>query len=65
MKRARATALVMVNWSGVFYERYLLDRNVTALEGDNGAGKTTVLVAAYIVLLPDMSHVRFTNVIWR
>ena len=61
MTRARATALALVNWKGVFYERYQLDRRVTALEGSNGAGKTTVMIAAYIVLLPDMSRLRFTN----
>ena len=61
MSRARATALALVNWKGVFYERYELDRHVTALEGSNGAGKTTVMVAAYVVLLPDMSRLRFTN----
>lgn len=61
MKRSRALALVLVNWKGVFYERYLLDRHVTALEGVNGAGKTTVMIAAYVVLLPDMSRLRFTN----
>jgi chromosome partition protein MukB len=61
MSRARATALALVNWKGVFYERYQLDRRVTALEGANGAGKTTVMIAAYIVLLPDMSRLRFTN----
>src|SRR3954454_2503589 len=61
MSRARIAALVLVNWKGVFYERYLLDRHVTALEGANGAGKTTVMIAAYIVLLPDMSKLRFTN----
>ncbi len=59
--RARATALALVNWKGVFYERYLLDRHVTALEGANGAGKTTVMVAAYVVLLPDLHKLRFTN----
>ncbi len=59
--RARATALALVNWKGVFYERYQLDRRVTALEGQNGAGKTTVMIAAYIVLLPDMTRLRFTN----
>lgn len=59
--RARVRALVLVNWKGVFYERYLLDRHVTALEGANGAGKTTVMIAAYVVLLPDMSRLRFTN----
>lgn len=61
MSRTRAQALVLVNWKGVFYERYLLHRHVTALEGANGAGKTTVMIAAYVVLLPDMSRLRFTN----
>jgi chromosome partition protein MukB len=61
MSRTRAQALVLVNWKGVFYERYLIDRHVTALEGANGAGKTTVMIAAYLVLLPDMSRLRFTN----
>ncbi|HET9627381.1 MAG TPA: hypothetical protein VFP84_38745, partial [Kofleriaceae bacterium] len=61
MTRARISALALVNWKGVFYERYLLDRHVTALEGANGAGKTTVMIAAYVVLLPDMTKLRFTN----
>ena len=61
MSRTRARALALVNWRGVFYERYLLDRHVTALEGANGAGKTTVMIAAYVALLPDMSRLRFTN----
>lgn len=61
MSRTRARTLVLVNWKGVFYERYLIDRHVTALEGANGAGKTTVMIAAYVVLLPDMSRLRFTN----
>jgi chromosome partition protein MukB len=61
VSRTHAEALVLVNWKGVFYERYLLDRHVTALEGANGAGKTTVMIAAYVVLLPDMSRLRFTN----
>ncbi|HWL88367.1 MAG TPA: chromosome partition protein MukB, partial [Polyangiaceae bacterium] len=61
MTRARITALGLVNWKGVFYERYLFDRHVTALEGANGAGKTTVMIGAYVVLLPDMTRLRFTN----
>ncbi|HEY0989921.1 MAG TPA: hypothetical protein VGD80_22785, partial [Kofleriaceae bacterium] len=61
MSRAKVSALVLVNWKGVFYERYLLDPHVTALEGANGAGKTTVMIAAYVALLPDMSKLRFTN----
>jgi chromosome partition protein MukB len=62
VKRTRAAALVLVNWRGTFYERYLLDRHVTALEGANGSGKTTVLIGAYVVMLPDMSRLRFTSV---
>jgi chromosome partition protein MukB len=61
MSRARATALILVNWKGVFFERYLLDRHVTALEGANGAGKTTVMIGAYVVLLPDLTRLKFTN----
>ena len=62
MKRARAAQLALINWRGVFYERYELSNTVTALEGANGAGKTTVLIAAFVVLLPDMNHLRFTNI---
>ncbi|MFA4835523.1 MAG: chromosome partition protein MukB [Dehalococcoidia bacterium] len=62
MKRVHAHSLILVNWKGVFYEHYRIDRNVTALEGDNGAGKTTVMIAAYVVMLPDMTRLRFTNV---
>ncbi|WP_437947570.1 chromosome partition protein MukB [Sorangium sp. So ce296] len=61
MKRVQAAALALVNWRGVFCRTYDLDPNVTALEGTNGAGKTTVMIAAYVVLLPDMSRLRFTN----
>jgi chromosome partition protein MukB len=61
VSRTRITALVLVNWKGVFYERYLFDRHVTALEGANGAGKTTVMIGAYVALLPDLSKLRFTN----
>jgi chromosome partition protein MukB len=62
VSRAKATALALVNWKGVFYERYLLDHNVTALEGANGAGKTTVMIAAYVVLFPDLGRLRFSNI---
>ncbi|MCC7383265.1 MAG: chromosome partition protein MukB [Deltaproteobacteria bacterium] len=61
MSRTTAEALVLVNWKGVFYARYGLHRHVTALEGANGAGKTTVMIAAYVVLLPDMSRLRFAS----
>ena len=61
MSRAKIEALALVNWRGVFYERYQLDRAVTALEGANGAGKTTVMIAAYVALFPEIAKLRFTN----
>ena len=61
MRRARVKQIALVNWRSVFYERYELDPNVTAFEGANGAGKTTVMMAACVALLPDMTHLRFTN----
>lgn len=61
MSRARIEALAMVNWRGIFYERLLFDRAVTALEGTNGAGKTTVMVAVYVALFPELGKLRFTN----
>ncbi len=60
-KRTKARVLALVNWRGVFFMQYSLDPHVTALEGANGAGKTTVMIAAYVVMLPDMTRLRFTN----
>src|SRR5438132_868568 len=40
MSRAHVAALALVNWKGVFYERYLLDRHVTALEAAKRAAVT-------------------------
>ena len=61
MRRTRVKQLALVNWRNVFYECYELDNNVTAFEGANGAGKTTVMMAACVALLPDMTHLGFTN----
>lgn len=61
MSRTEAEALLLVNWKGVPYRRYELDRGVTALEGANGAGKTTVMIGAYVVLMPDLAKLRFAN----
>jgi chromosome partition protein MukB len=62
LKRTSAVGLALVNWKGMFFQQFKLHPSVTALEGDNGAGKTTVMIAAFIVLLPDMNRLRFTNV---
>ena len=61
MRRTRVKQLALVNWRSVFYECYELNQNVTAFEGANGAGKTTVMMAACAALLPDMTHLGFTN----
>ncbi|WP_175760741.1 chromosome partition protein MukB [Burkholderia ambifaria] len=61
MTRTHIEALALVNWRGIFYDRFGLNRRVTALEGVNGAGKTTVMIAAYVALLPDFSRLRFTT----
>ena len=61
MTRVRAESLALVNWRGVFFEHYRLDRHVTGLEGDNGAGKTSAMIGAYVVLMPDLTRLRFTN----
>lgn len=62
MTRTHLKSLVLLNWKGIFYHRFELHERVTALEGQNGAGKTTVMIAAYVALLPDLSKLRFTNV---
>ena len=61
-ERSRLAHAVLVNWRGVFYQHYELDRFVTALEGVNGAGKTTVMIAMYVALMPDLRHLHFSNV---
>jgi chromosome partition protein MukB len=62
MSRTYLKSLILLNWKGLFYHRFDLHERVTALEGQNGAGKTTVMIAAYVALLPDLSKLRFTNV---
>lgn len=60
--RAVARHLVMVNWRGVHFQPFALDQHVTVLEGSNGAGKTTAMAAALVVLMPSMRHLHLTNV---
>lgn len=61
MNRTHLKSLVLLNWKGLFYWQFDLHDRVTALEGENGAGKTTVMIAAYVALMPDQSKLRFTN----
>ena len=60
--RATLESLVLVNWKGFFYQPFEMDKGVTALEGENGAGKTTVMIAAFVALLPDQRLLQFRNV---
>jgi chromosome partition protein MukB len=60
--RARIQSSVLVNWNGFFFQHFEMDGGVTALEGENGAGKTTVMIAAYVALLPDQRLLQFRNV---
>jgi chromosome partition protein MukB len=60
--RTRIESLVLINWNGFFFQRFQMDAGVTALEGENGAGKTTVMIAAFVALLPDQRLLQFRNV---
>ncbi|MDR3569940.1 MAG: chromosome partition protein MukB [Syntrophobacteraceae bacterium] len=60
--RTRIESLVLINWNGFFFQRFEMDETVTALEGENGAGKTTVMIAAFVALLPDQRLLQFRNV---
>ncbi|MDR3557841.1 MAG: ATP-binding protein, partial [Syntrophobacteraceae bacterium] len=60
--RTRIESLVLINWNGFFFQRFQMDSGVTALEGENGAGKTTVMIAAFVALLPDQRLLQFRNV---
>jgi chromosome partition protein MukB len=60
--RARIERLLLLNWKDIFYQPFELHRAVTALEGENGAGKTTVMIGAFVALLPDLQRLSFRNV---
>lgn len=55
MNRAKLKTLVLINWRGIFYQPFDMDSLMTSLTGLNGAGKTTVMSAIYVSLLPDKS----------
>ncbi|MHC1698991.1 MAG: hypothetical protein AB9919_13215 [Geobacteraceae bacterium] len=60
--RSHIKSLTMINWRGIPFQIVEMDRLITALEGNNGAGKTTILAAFYVSLLPDASLVKIPNV---
>lgn len=60
--RAFAKRLVLANWKGIIFHCFDLDRHVTGLEGQNGAGKTTVMAAYVSAILPNHRLLTFKNV---
>ena len=61
MNRFKIKKLLIINWRGLFYQEIDLDTTITSLTGQNGAGKTTVMAAAYVALLPDQMLLDFRN----
>lgn len=60
--RTNINTMTMINWRGIPFQIINMDKLLTALEGKNGAGKTTVLTAFYIAQLPDLSLVKIPNI---
>ena len=61
MSRSKLKTLVLINWRGVFYQPFDMDKYVTSLTGLNGAGKTTVMAGVYVSLLPDKTLLDLRN----
>jgi chromosome partition protein MukB len=62
LSRAFAKRLVLANWKGIIFHSFDLDRHVTGLEGQNGAGKTTVMAAYVTAILPNQRLLSFKNI---
>lgn len=60
--RAYIRNFILMNWRGVPFQIIEMDRRLTALEGANGAGKTTMMISPYLALMPDLSKLSAGNV---
>ena len=60
--RTSLRTAILMNWRGIFYQPFDIATTLTTLEGENGAGKTTVMIAVYVVLMPDMNLLKFRNI---
>lgn len=60
--RAHIKAIAIANWRGIPFQIMEMDEYLTALEGKNAAGKTTVMSAFYLALMPDVSLVKILNI---
>ena len=60
--QSRIQRVILMNWRGMFFQPFELDKGMTILEGANGTGKTTIMIAAYVCLMPDLNFLNFQNV---
>jgi len=60
--KSRIQRVILMNWRGMFFQPFELDDGMTILEGANGTGKTTIMIAAYVCLMPDLNFLNFQNV---
>ena len=58
----RIQRAILINWKGMFFQPFEIDPGITILEGANGTGKTTIMIAIYTCLLPDLNFLNFQNV---
>src|SRR6266516_3734623 len=56
--QAKFRRIVLVNWLDLPFAQIDLDANVTILEGGNGSGKTSIMLAALATLMPDKKQLR-------
>src|SRR5204863_3790087 len=54
--------ILMVNWRDLHYAQIDLDPHITVFEGGNSAGKTSIMLAALSVLMPDKNQLRIRQV---
>ncbi len=59
---SRIQKAIMINWKGMFFQSFDIDPSMTILEGANGTGKTTIMIAVYTCLMPDLNYLNFQNV---
>ena len=61
-KPGKFRRIILVNWLDLPYAQIDLDESVTIFEGGNGSGKSTVLLAALVTLMPDREQLRSRKV---
>jgi chromosome condensin MukBEF ATPase and DNA-binding subunit MukB len=61
-KPGKFRRIILVNWLDLPYAQIDLDDSVTIFEGGNGSGKSTVLLAALVTLMPDKKQLRSRKV---